>query len=144
MQTTEDRTFRINVRIYWEDTDAGGIVYHSNYLRYMERARTEMLRALGFEQNAMRLSGEPIIVVSKLEIAYRRPAKLDDLLTVETTIDSMRRASIVFHQVIRRGDELLTDARVQCASVDASRGVPVEFPETIREALIEKLGNPEK
>ena len=141
MQGPEDKIFRIPVRIYWEDTDAGGIVYHANYLRFMERARSEMLRALGFEQNSMRLSGGPLIVVSKLEIAYRRPARLDDLLTVETRITSLRRASIVFDQTIRRSGEVIAEARVRCASVDPARGVPVEIPAPVREALERRLAD---
>ena len=97
-----DKTFRFDVRIYWEDTDAGGIVYHSNYLRFMERARTEMLRSLGFSQQQMKEAGEALIVVSKLEITYRRPAKLDDLLTVHTRVESLKHASVIFEQTITR------------------------------------------
>lgn len=137
-----DKTFRLDVRIYWEDTDAGGIVYHSNYLRYMERARTEMLRSLGFSQQQMKESGEALIVVSKLEITYRRPAKLDDLLTVQTRIASLKHASVIFEQTITRGNEVIAQGRVRCASVSASTGMPTEINPHIRQALLDYLGEP--
>ena len=82
--------FTLPVRIYWEDTDAGGIVYHANYLRYMERARGEFLRSAGFEQRRMQEAGMPVIVVADLSLKYRRPAKLDDLLTVKTRVKLIR------------------------------------------------------
>lgn len=138
-----DKTFRLDVRIYWEDTDAGGIVYHSNYLRYMERARTEMLRSLGFSQQQMKEAGEALIVVSKLEIAYRRPAKLDDLLTVYTRVESLKHASIVFEQTITRGDEIITQGRVRCASISAATGAPTEISPQIRQAFLDYLGKSE-
>lgn len=78
-----EKIFSFPVRIYWEDTDAGGIVYHANYLRYMERARTEFLRSLGLEQRKMHLEGAPVIVVSSIEMKFVRPAVLDDALTVK-------------------------------------------------------------
>ena len=137
-----DKTFRLDVRIYWEDTDAGGIVYHSNYLRYMERARTEMLRSLGFSQQQMKETGEALIVVSKLEITYRRPAKLDDLLTVHTRIESLKHASVIFDQTITRGEEVITQGRVRCASINASTGMPTEINPRIRQALLDYLGEP--
>lgn len=138
-----DKTFRLDVRIYWEDTDAGGIVYHSNYLRYMERARTEMLRSLGFYQQQMKETGEALIVVSKLEIAYRRPAKLDDLLTIHTRVESLKHASIVFEQTITRGDEVITQGRVRCASINAATGAPTEISPHIRQAFLDYLGKSE-
>lgn len=138
-----DKTFRLDVRIYWEDTDAGGIVYHSNYLRYMERARTEMLRSLGFSQQQMKEAGEALIVVSKLEIAYRRPAKLDDLLTVHTRVESLKHASIVFEQTITRGDEVITQGRVRCASISSATGAPTEISPHIRQAFLDYLGKSE-
>ncbi len=128
-------TFDYPVRIYWEDTDAGGIVYHSNYLRYMERARTELLRKLGLEQRKMSLEGAPVVVVSKMEITFARPAVLDDLLTVKTSIKLLRRASVIFDQAIVRGDETICKANVRCASVDMKRGVPCESDCRIVEAL---------
>ena len=135
-----EKIFEHKVRIYFEDTDAGGIVYHARYLGFMERARGEMLRAMGFEQNVMMQDNVPLIVVSKLEIHYKRPAKLDDELTVKTRIATLRRASAVFEQTIWRGDELLIDAKVRCASIDPVRGVPVTMYEPIYNAMLEACG----
>lgn len=137
-----DKTFRFDVRIYWEDTDAGGIVYHSNYLRFMERARTEMLRSLGFSQQQMKEAGEALIVVSKLEITYRRPAKLDDLLTVHTRVESLKHASVIFEQTITRGDEVITQGRVRCASINAATGMPTEISPRVRQAFLDYLEEP--
>lgn len=137
-----DKTFRFDVRIYWEDTDAGGIVYHSNYLRFMERARTEMLRSLGFSQQQMKEAGEALIVMSKLEITYRRPAKLDDLLTVHTRVESLKHASVIFEQTITRGDEVITQGRVRCASISAATGMPTEICPRVRQAFLDYLEEP--
>ena len=127
------REFTLPVRIYWEDTDAGGIVYHANYLRYMERARGEMLRDLGYEQRRMQAAGRPVIVVADCSLKFRRPAVLDDLLEVKTRVKSMRSASVIFEQRIFRGEELLVAGEVRCAAVDISRGIPVVIPEDLRE-----------
>lgn len=87
------------VRVYWEDTDAGGIVYHSNYLKYMERARSELIRALGVSQEAERTNPNGLLfVAASVSIRYRRAAKLDDDLVVKTRVKSLGRASIVFEQ----------------------------------------------
>ena len=137
-----DKTFRFDVRIYWEDTDAGGIVYHSNYLRFMERARTEMLRSLGFSQQQMKEAGEALIVVSKLEITYRKPAKLDDLLTVHTRVESLKHASVIFEQTITRGDEVITQGRMRCASISAATGMPTEISPRVRQAFLDYLEEP--
>ena len=137
-----DKTFRFDVRIYWEDTDAGGIVYHSNYLRFMERARTEMLRSLGFSQQQMKEAGEALIVVSKLEITYRKPAKLDDLLTVHTRVESLKHASVIFEQTITRGDEVITQGRVRCASISAATGMRTEISPRVRQAFLDYLEKP--
>ena len=119
-----EKIFSFPVRIYWEDTDAGGIVYHANYLRYMERARTEFLRTLGLEQRKMHLEGAPVIV-----------AVLDDALTVKTRIKLLRRASVIFEQTIVRGEETICTAQVRCASVDMKLGVPTQADPRILAAL---------
>lgn len=130
-----EKTYAYPVRIYWEDTDAGGIVYHANYLRYMERARTEFLRTLGLEQRKMQLEGAPVIVVSSMDIKFVRPAVLDDLLTVKTRIKLLRRASVVFEQTIVRGEQTICTAQVRCASVDMKLGVPTQTDPRIYAAL---------
>lgn len=128
-------TFTIPIRIYWEDTDAGGIVYHANYLRYMERARSDMLRHLGFDQNVMIRDHAAQLVVANLEIAYRKPAKLDDLLTVHSCLKQVRNASVIFEQIIRRGDEVITTASVRCAALDPVTGNPKIFPKATIDAF---------
>ncbi|PKP99687.1 MAG: thioesterase [Alphaproteobacteria bacterium HGW-Alphaproteobacteria-13] len=103
------------VRVYFEDTDLSGIVYHANYLRYMERARSDMLRLAGIDQRAAMEGGEGAWAVTDLAIKYRRPAKLDDDLLVVSTLETVRGASIVIAQRILRGEETLTDGRVTAA-----------------------------
>jgi acyl-CoA thioester hydrolase len=101
------------VRIYWEDTDAGGIVFYGNYLKFMERARTEWLRQLGFDQEGMRRSGEGMFVVAETRLRYLRPARLDDLLSVTVAVTEVGRASVVFQQQVWRGDTLLTEGDIR-------------------------------
>lgn len=103
------------VRIYFEDTDLSGIVYHANYLRYMERARSDMLRLAGIDQRAAMEAGEGAWAVTDLTIKYRRPAKLDDDLLVISTVEAVRGASVIIAQRILRGDETLTEALVTAA-----------------------------
>ena len=92
------------IRVYYEDTDSGGIVYHANYLKYMERARTEWLRARGFDQGRLKQELGVIFVVRSLQIEYEKPAQIDDKLQVVTQVAAQRRASLLFHQLIQRED----------------------------------------
>jgi acyl-CoA thioester hydrolase len=103
------------VRVYFEDTDLSGLVYHANYLRYMERARSDMLRAIGFAQRQTFESGVGVYAVADLSIKYRRPAKLDDDLTVITRVSAIGAATATIHQTVMRGAEMLTDAHVTAA-----------------------------
>ncbi len=105
------------VRVYFEDTDLSGIVYHANYLRYMERARSDMLRLAGIDQRAANDAGEGAWAVTDLAIRYRAPAKLDDDLTVISTVEAVRGASVIIAQRIQRGDTILTEGRVTAAFV---------------------------
>lgn len=99
-------------RVYFEDTDAGGVVYHANYLRFMERARSDMLRLAGIDQRAALDGGEGVYAVTRVEIDYRRPAKLEDDLVIESRVAQVRAASCIIDQMIRRGPDLLIQARV--------------------------------
>jgi acyl-CoA thioester hydrolase len=105
------------VRVYFEDTDLTGIVYHANYLRYMERARSDMIALAGADQRAAQEGGEGVYVVADLSIRYRAPAKLDDALVVVTRLTTLRAASLVIHQRVMRGEEILTDGLVTAAFV---------------------------
>ena len=127
--------FRHRVRVYWEDTDAGGIVYYANYLKFFERARTEWLRALGFGQQAHRDATGTVFVVVDAKVAYRRPARLDDEIDVVAEIREAGRASLVFAQTAWRGDERLADAEVRVGCVDAASFRPVRIPPQILDAL---------
>lgn len=105
------------VRVYFEDTDLSGIVYHANYLRYMERARSDMLRLAGIDQRAANDAGEGAWAVTDLNIRYRRPAKLDDDLIVISTVEAVRGASVIIAQRVLRGEVTLTESRVTAAFI---------------------------
>ncbi|HEX8574646.1 MAG TPA: tol-pal system-associated acyl-CoA thioesterase [Allosphingosinicella sp.] len=109
------RTHLFPVRVYFEDTDVAGIVYYANYLRFIERARSDMLRLIGVDQREALEGGEGVYVVAELAVKYRAPARLADDLVVATEIDEVRAASVLIHQRVMRGDELLADARVTAA-----------------------------
>jgi len=121
------REHRFPVRVYFEDTDLSGIVYHANYLRYMERARSDMLRTVGIDQRAVQEAGEGVYAVADLSIRYRRPAKLDDALLVLTRVVKVTAPAVRIHQRVMRGDEMLTDADVLAAFV-APDGRPRRQP----------------
>lgn len=114
--------FRHPIRVYWEDTDAGGIVFYGNYLKFMERARTEWLSSLGFEQEAMRQSGEGMFIVADTQMRFLKPARLDDRLTVTVAVNEIGRASVSFVQEVWRGETLLTQGRVRIGWVQAREG----------------------
>ncbi len=116
------------IRVYYEDTDASGVAYHANYLRWLERARTEWLRGQGYGQERLRLELGVAFTVSTLEIEYRKPARLDDELEVRTRIAELRRASLIFEQSLSRAGETLTTARVRIACVDAATFRPKALP----------------
>lgn len=123
------------VRVYWEDTDAGGIVYHASYIRFMERGRTEFLRALGLDQSHMQASDSPVLfVVRHMATDYLRPAKLDDLLTVATRTLAIGGARLEILQTVTRGETRIAEARVTVVTV-AADGRPCRIPERAR-ALI--------
>jgi acyl-CoA thioester hydrolase len=116
------------VRIYWEDTDAGGVVYHANYVRFMERARSEWLRAQGIDQLALRETSGLGFVVREMKLDFHRPARLDDELLVSVAVKERRSASMLFDQEIVRGDTTLVRAtvRVACVNLDTMR--PAQIP----------------
>ncbi len=129
--------FSFLVRVYYEDTDAGGVVYHANYLRFMERARTEWLRKLGFSQRELRERLRVLFVVRGLRVDYRAPARFDDELRVDSRAERGRRASLRFLQRITRpADEtLICEAEVGIVCVDAMRFRPTALPAEIAAGL---------
>jgi acyl-CoA thioester hydrolase len=115
------REHRLPVRVYYEDTDFTGVVYHANYLRYFERGRSDFLRLAGADHSALLTIETPIaFVVTRMEIDFQRPARIDDALTVTTTYDAVRGARIAIRQRLTRGDEPIAAAEVQVASIDLS------------------------
>lgn len=125
------KTFVWPVRIYWEDTDASGVVYHANYLRFFERARSELLRSLGHDQEAMRVGQGIAFTIATLEIRYLRPARLGDVLEATTEVSELRRASLTFRQQLRRPEtgEILAEVTVRAGCVDAATFKPRPIPD---------------
>lgn len=128
------RTHHFALRVYFEDTDVSGVVYHGNYLKYMERARSDMLRAAGIDQRGAIESGVGVYVVADLAIKYRAPAKLDDDLRVLSEVLEVRAASCTIQQRVMRGPDVLTEARVTAAFVREGRPTrqPREWVEIFR------------
>ena len=125
----------IPVRVYYQDTDAGGVVYHAQYLSFMERARSELLNAAGIDLARLTAERRVLFLVFEITIRYRAPARLNDLLTVSAEVAKMGRASLVFAQRVQRGAELLTEAEVTVALVDRDRLKPARMPAELERAL---------
>ena len=128
-----DGRHHLTVRVYYEDTDFTGIVYHANYLRFMERGRTNFLRLLGADQRALFAEAESeapgfAFVVRSMQLDFLKPAKMDDVLTVVTSPQEVKGASITLHQEVRRGDDLLIEASVWVAFVSEGRARPIPKP----------------
>jgi len=124
--------FSFPVRVYWEDTDAGGVVYYASYLRFLERARSEWLRGLGVDQVRLMRDERLQFVVVEANVRYHRPAKFDDELRVSVTLESLRGASIAMGQEVRRGEELLVSATVRAACLDADTLKPRPLPKALQ------------
>jgi acyl-CoA thioester hydrolase len=124
-------SFRWPVRVYYENTDAGGVVYHAEYLKFFERARSEWLRFLGFAHPDLKALHGIVFVVRQMRIKYRQPARFDDLLEVETTLDELGRSKIVFNQKLLRGQACLTEAAVEVVCVDSETFRLAAMPESM-------------
>lgn len=135
MQNPISNAFLWNARVYFEDTDAGGVVYHANYLKFFERARTEFLRSLGWNQNALLEMKTCAFVVSDLSIQFKRPAKLDDELQIRTVLKSLKRASFVFDQKAFKGDQLMAAAEVRVVCIDPVKSLPKAIPSPMFETI---------
>lgn len=127
--------FVLPLRIYYEDTDAAGVVYYANYLRFCERARTEWLRALGVEQQALLADGGLAFVVRSVQADYLRPARLDDAVEVHTRVASLRRASILFEQEVRAQAQISFTASILVACIDWRRQKPVSIPVSLHSRI---------
>jgi acyl-CoA thioester hydrolase len=122
------------IRIYWEDTDAGGIVYHASYLRFMERGRTELLRGAGVDQGTLMAESGVTFVVRRMAIDFRVPARLDDEVVVETRVSAVGGASLTLMQAVTRAGVVLVEAEVSCAVLGRG-GRPVRVPPEVRARL---------
>ena len=127
--------FRHPLRVYWEDTDAGGIVFYANFLKFFERARTEWLRSLGVGQQALREATGAIFIVTDTTVHYRAPARLDDHLDVTVTLRELGRASMLIAQQAWRGSALLAEGEIRIGCVDAGTFRPQRIPTVILDKL---------
>jgi len=134
-QQTALFTFDFPLRVYFEDTDAGGVVYHAQYVNYLERARTEWLRYLGFTNSELERKYKMLWVVSEMAVEFVRPARLDDSVNISVAIENLGRVRCTFYQEIRRGEELLVKARVLVATVSANGFKPIEIPADLRKKM---------
>ena len=129
-------SFEFPVRVYWEDTDAGGIVFYANYLKFFERARTEWLRSLGLAQSALREETGGMFVVSETQVRYLQPARLDDQLRVTARVEESGRASLaILQQAFAEDGRLLAEGRIRIGWVDAASLRPARIPPAVLQAL---------
>lgn len=140
MKDVATPVFEWPVRVYYEDTDAGGVVYYANYLKYMERARTEYLRSLGIEQDQLAEGTRCLFMVRKIALDYLSPARFNELLSVRSLVSDFKRASLRFEQSVGRLDnqghwQALCTAQVTIACVNADSGKPCAIPNEVREAF---------
>ncbi|MCX8649338.1 tol-pal system-associated acyl-CoA thioesterase [Gilliamella sp. B2776] len=125
------KQFNWNARVYYEDTDAGGVVYHARYLAFYERARTEMLRQLDINQHKLLQEGIAF-VVKKMDISYDFPARLDDMLTISTQVEQIRKASIIFKQtILNQNKQIISNADVVIACVNMTKMKPCALPKLL-------------
>ncbi|GIX35424.1 MAG: tol-pal system-associated acyl-CoA thioesterase [Lysobacteraceae bacterium] len=140
--------FSLALSVYWEDTDAGGVVYHASYLRFLERARTEWFRSLGVFQSTLGAAHDLVFAIRSMSIEFRLPARLDDRLEVRVDAVRMGRASLHFRQSVWRQEagrsELLLTAAVRAACLSASRFKPRVIPEHLRRLLPAEVARPER
>lgn len=137
------KSFSMDLRVYYEDTDAGGVVYHANYLKFMERCRTEWVRALGYGQAELAAQHQVVFVVRSVQANFLKPARLDDLLRVEVVLESLGRASLLVKQQIFRLDQgssrVLLTGQIQLACVHPESFRPVAIPSFLISQLQEFL-----
>ena len=127
--------FHWPVRVYYEDTDAGGVVFYANHLKFFERARTEMLRDMGFEQDQLIAEQNMIFVVRSVQVDYLKPAHFNDFLDVSAKVTLAKKVSLNFEQVVARGDDILCKGKIRIACLDAKSMRPKTIPETLIKQL---------
>ncbi len=137
---SEHKIFSFPVRVYFQDTDAGGLVYHASYVNFMERARTEWLRSHGYSNAGLMKEFGVVFVVRSMKLDYLKPALLDDMLEITAQPRDFGRSRITLLQTVRRGDELLTEGEVHLVCVSRESFKPVSVPEVLRAQWINKEG----
>ena len=130
---TNQIVFEWPVRVYYEDTDCEQVVYYANYLKFMERARTEWVRRLGWSQETLRREQKVVFVVAEAKVRYLKPAHLDDELIIRTTLSDCRRASFTFSQEVLRGTVLLAKGEIRCGVLNSDNFRPTVMPEKMSE-----------
>ena len=128
-------TFSIPIRVYYEDTDAGGVVYYANYLRFMERARTEWLRNLGFEQDELSIKDGVVFAVRSASLEFVKAARFNEQLRVTAEVIKQGKASVTFKQTITREDDLVCSGEIKLACVDAEKFLPKAIPRAIADKI---------
>ncbi len=128
-------TFQWPVRVYYEDTDSGGVVYYANYLKFFERSRTEYLRSFGFEQDQLIAEQNIIFVVSSVQVDYLKPARFNEYLEVSATVTLAKKASLVFEQIITRNGEVLCKGIIRIGCLDSEKLRPKRIPDFILNKL---------
>ena len=123
------------VRVYYEDTDAGGVVFYANYLKFFERTRTEMLRAMGYEQDVLMINPGIVFAVRSVQVDYLKSARFNEQIEVSAEILDAKRASLTFEQLITRGDDVLCTSITRIACLDANTLRPKEIPKILQELL---------
>jgi acyl-CoA thioester hydrolase len=132
---SKSKIFSLPIRVYFQDTDAGGVVYHASYVNFMERARTEWLRTHGYSNAGLMKEFGAVFVVRSLKMDYLKPALLDDMLDVTAQIKDIGRSRLSLLQTVRRGDEVLTEAEVHLVCVSLESFKPVSVPAVLRDQL---------
>lgn len=131
--TKHVKNYSLPIRVYFQDTDAGGVVYHASYVNFMERARTEWMRGFGFSNAGLMKELGVVFVVRSLKLDYLKPALLDDLLDVSVQLKAIGRSRVTLHQIMMRNDEILVEAEIHLVSVSLESFKPVSVPEVLRE-----------
>ena len=124
------KEFIHEIRIYYEDTDSGGVVYYANYLKFLERARSEIIYSLGLTNKKLLTDHNALIIVKSCNIKYKKPARFEDVLTINSKIKSMLKVSFIMEQIIKRDNEIISEAEVVLVTVN-NRGKPVKIPEVL-------------
>ena len=128
------KKFTHNVKIYYEDTDSGGVVYYANYLKYLERARSEALHSLGLSNKQLLKDYRSLIIVKSCNLDYIKPAMLEDILLIESQVKSMSKTSITMNQIVKKNDVIITKAEIVLVIVN-DKGIPVRIPKILKDSF---------